>query len=821
MWKKIISHKKNPARWITAIYIVFGSLWILFSDTIVAMLISDPVALTKTQTYKGWGFVLGTGVTLYFLVSWMVRDIQKAKLSASENQKLQNDFFNRHIQPLWQTDELGHCIFINKKWQEFTGFLPPKNKPLGWIDIIHPDDKPFYIENFSKGLNNREAFTLEFRIRDRNQNYRWVFNPCIPQLNYDGKLKSIVGFLFDIQDKKQLEERYKNSSRRYGYLFDNNPHPMLVYDLQDLHIIEVNKAAMVQYGYSLEEMLSLTLTDLRPASEIPSFMEHMAGPMPDYQRSSGWLHKRKDGSIFNAEVLAHSLPVISGRKTRLMIVMDITEQMEAFRAAKDGERRFNRVFEFSPYATLILDDKLRLKQINASACEILGAEPDNSPFYQLIDIVAQDSLDKIISEIDKLSQNKPVLGEANFMRLNGDIFRVQYHAVSFQESGKLKFYFSFNDIDEKHKMQLVLQESERINATLVSNLPGMAYRCRSDEFWTMLFISMGVEKLTGYKPSDLIHNNNVAFVELIHENDRNKTRAIVSNALKSKKKYEIQYRIMTKDGQIKWVWEQAHGIFDVNDGLMYIEGFIMDISERVKAEELVNKQVEELRRINEELERFSYTVSHDLRSPLVTIKGFMGLLREDLRDGNLEETEESMMRIENATDKMQQLLEDLLQLSRVGRIVNPYESFSMTTVALEAKELLFGMINKEKCDIYIEEDMPLVYADRSRTRELYQNLIENAIKFSKPNEKPKIKIYSTLRDGKTIFCVSDNGIGIPKEYQEKIFGLFNKLDSKSEGTGVGLSLVKHIVENHNGKVWIESDGNNAGARFCFTLNTES
>ncbi|MBW6479350.1 MAG: PAS domain S-box protein [Bacteroidales bacterium] len=821
MWKNILLQKKHPARWITTIYVVFGVFWIMFSDTIVAWLLTDAASLTRVQTFKGWAFVLGSGTLIYFIVSWMIRDLRKAKLSEAENRKLQRDFFNRHFQPMWQTDAFGYGIFFNRKWTEFTGFLPPKDKPLGWIDIVHLDDKPFCIENFSKGLISKEAFTLEFRIMDKHNEYKWVFNSCAPQFDREGNFTGFIGFLFDIQDKKQLEERYKNSSRRYSYLFDNNPHPMLVYDLQDLRLVEVNKAALMQYGYSMEEMLNLTLTELRPVSEIPSFMEHMAGPMPDYQRSSGWLHKRKDGSVFHAEIIAHRLPVMNNRRTRLVIIMDITEQVEVFRVAKDGERRFNRIFDHSPYATLILDDKLRLKQINASACEILGADPGNPPFYQLLDIVAQNSMDNIISEIDKLSQNKPVLGEANFLRLNGDVFRVQYHAVSFQETGKLKYYFSFNDIDEKHKMQLTLEESERINATLVSNLPGMAYRCRNDKYWTMLFISMGVEKLTGYKPSELIHNNLVAFEEIIHANDREKIREIVKHALYVRNKCEIQYRIITKSGKIKWVWEQAHGVFNFNGDMMYIEGFIMDITERVKAEELVNKQVEELRRINEELERFSYTVSHDLRSPLVTIKGFMGLLREDIRDGNLHETEESMMRIENATDKMQQLLEDLLQLSRVGRIVNPYESFSMTSAAMEAKELLFGLISEKKCEINIQENMPLVFADRSRTRELYQNLIENAIKFSRPNEKPKIQVYSTERDGKTVFCVSDNGIGIPRQYQEKIFGLFNKLDNNSQGTGVGLSLVKHIVENHKGTIWVESDGNNTGTLFCFTLNTEN
>ena len=196
------------------------------------------------------------------------------------------------------------------------------------------------------------------------------------------------------------------------------------------------------------------------------------------------------------------------------------------------------------------------------------------------------------------------------------------------------------------------------------------------------------------------------------------------------------------------------------------------------------------------------------------------MLKKDLQDQNHEQVEEDIMRIESATDKMQQLLEDLLKLSRVGKVVEQNETFSMTSVAREAHELLYGLLKDKECEIYIQPDMPDVVAVRARVRELYQNLIENALKFTNHHQVSVIKVFCEERDGEQVFCVEDNGIGIDEKYHEKIFGLFNKLDSNSPGTGLGLSLVKRIVEFHNGRIWVESEGNNKGAVFCFTLNTE-
>jgi signal transduction histidine kinase len=232
------------------------------------------------------------------------------------------------------------------------------------------------------------------------------------------------------------------------------------------------------------------------------------------------------------------------------------------------------------------------------------------------------------------------------------------------------------------------------------------------------------------------------------------------------------------------------------------------------------KLIAELEQKNTELERFTYTASHDLKSPLITIKGFLGFLREDAAHGNLKRLETDIQRISDATDKMQLLLNDLLELSRIGRSVNRTEIVDLNGMIADVIELLQGRLSGGALPIRVsvQEKLPQVYGDRPRLLEVWQNLIDNAAKFMGDQPDPHIEIgQAGLSDeGSHIFFVRDNGIGIHPKFRDRIFGLFDKLDPRTEGTGIGLALVKRIIEFHGGRIWVESELG-AGATFYFTL----
>ena len=235
--------------------------------------------------------------------------------------------------------------------------------------------------------------------------------------------------------------------------------------------------------------------------------------------------------------------------------------------------------------------------------------------------------------------------------------------------------------------------------------------------------------------------------------------------------------------------------------------------------ELTERQnlITQLEANNAELEQFTYTVSHDLRSPLVTIKGFLGMLKQDLQANETDKVEKDYQRIASATDKMDELLFDLLELSRIGRIVNPSEEVNLLQLTQDVLEALDARLRSKNVTVLLSPDLPIVYCDRIRLREVLQNLIDNAAKYASAQTDPKIEIGTRHEAGEQIIFVKDNGIGVESKYHTRIFNLFEKLNPIVEGTGIGLALVKRIIEVHGGRVWVESDGLGKGSTFCFTI----
>lgn len=260
---------------------------------------------------------------------------------------------------------------------------------------------------------------------------------------------------------------------------------------------------------------------------------------------------------------------------------------------------------------------------------------------------------------------------------------------------------------------------------------------------------------------------------------------------------------------------------DIGTGLLYAANVMIadeicqlysfvDISD-------IDQLLDELKSKNDELQAFTYTVSHDLKAPLVTISGFMGFLEQDARAGDTDKLDKDILRINEAVSKMQRLLDELLELSRIGRMMNSPDNVPFSDIVREALETVEGRLKTGQVQVEVEEDLPSVYGDKVRLVEVIQNLVDNSSKFMADQPEPRIKIGAIRTDDNAVFYVSDNGSGIAPEHFDRVFGLFNKLDNETEGTGIGLALVKRIVEVHGGRIWVESKGVGEGTTFYFTL----
>jgi PAS domain S-box-containing protein len=240
----------------------------------------------------------------------------------------------------------------------------------------------------------------------------------------------------------------------------------------------------------------------------------------------------------------------------------------------------------------------------------------------------------------------------------------------------------------------------------------------------------------------------------------------------------------------------------------------MEYARLQKEQTLKSKEIQEK---NQELQSFIYTVSHDLKTPLVALYGFSDLLRENYSPLLDEVGQDYLKRILMNAELMHQMIDDLLELSRIGRVVGPRIKFSIRRLIEEFAAMFEYQLRQKGIQLIYPKKMPLIYADRDRIATVFQNLLTNAIKFSRVGCDPKIVVDWKEAESDYLFWVADNGVGILPEHHTKIFELFQKFSgSQTEGTGIGLTIVKKILEHHNGKIWVES-AINEGAKFYFTI----
>ena len=258
-------------------------------------------------------------------------------------------------------------------------------------------------------------------------------------------------------------------------------------------------------------------------------------------------------------------------------------------------------------------------------------------------------------------------------------------------------------------------------------------------------------------------------------------------------------------------------LFEERDKLLGRLIVFRDITKRKKLEAEREKMIDELNKKNADLERFTYAVSHDLKSPLVTAKWFLDYLKDDISSGKEERVQTDIQRIDTAMSTMQKRVDGILDIARAGWLSDMDEDIDLNELVAEAVELMHGRISQRSIKVRVDDSLPQIKGNRLRLLEVFQNLIDNAAKFMGNEPEPQIEIgQQDGEDEGLVIFVRDNGMGISLDQHENIFGIFNKLDPKAEGTGIGLSLVKKIIETHGGRIWVESEAGK-GSTFYFTL----
>ena len=625
----------------------------------------------------------------------------------------------------------------------------------------------------------------------------------------------------------------REGEEKFRKIFSVSPVAIAIVSLKDGRLLDANSAYWKLSGLDPESALGKTTIDLGHWSSqaerqdfVNKLKERKSLHNPSYVFKSSSGASRTALAFYEMIDFAHQPAVLT-------MFYDITEQKNAQLALEASEQKYRNFVERSMEGIwfLAFDHPIPIS---------LPAEEQVKLIYQYgyiaesNDVLAQMYGYKSSAEVQGVRildlQADGELGETNYqatLKLVKDGYRSGNRETREQTHDGRTVYFLNNaigvieddclvglwgtqlDITALKNIEDALRHSEARTRALLDAVPDMIFEFKRDG--TILqYISSSTSR--PLLPPEQFLGKTIR--EVLPASVADQTMFAIERVLDSGHVHAFEYQLL-QDDENK-TFEARLTPLSADTVLAIVRD--MSLQKWILGER--EKLIAELELKNAELERFTYTASHDLKSPLITIKGFLGFLREDAERGNVKRLEADIKRIGDAADKMQRLLNDLLELSRIGRSVNRSEFIDLNDLISEVLELLHGRVagGPRPIRVSLEENLPQVYGDRPRLLEVWQNLIDNAAKFMGDQPEPQIQIgqAGTAQDGLPIFFVRDNGMGIDPKFADRIFGLFNKLDARTDGTGIGLALVKRIIEFHGGRIWVESEPGE-GATFYFTL----
>ena len=625
-----------------------------------------------------------------------------------------------------------------------------------------------------------------------------------------------------------------------------------IFDASTMRFTFVNAGACRNLGYTMDELLSLTPSDIKPRIAAAAFA-HMVRPLREGTLpvlAFETVHRRKNGSEYPVEV--HLQLVDSGRgKVFLAVINDITERTRTEARLRLNEARLESLLEIAEFESRseqqLLDFALhKALALTGSAYGYLYLYREETRQFVLnswsrgvmdaCTIVAPQTLSALEQTGiwgEAVRQRRPILindfAAADPLKKGYPAGHVPLRnfltvpvfsgleIVAVVGVGNREGDYDASDIVqlsllmesvwrvvERARAEQALQESEtRFRALFESMTEGVALHeivCDSSGAaadYRLLDVNAAFEHHTGIAAPQA----RGALASVLYGGDRpflDQYAAVARGG--APQTFEIFYPPLNKHFRISVVSPKTGQFATVFE----------DISERKIREA-------ELRVKSSELERFIYTVSHDLRSPLVTIKSFLGFLERDMGRAEPQRIARDIGFMRTAADTMGRLLDDLLEMSRIGRVVAAAADTSFLDLATEAVTLVAGGIAERRVAVQIDPVEITLRGDRARLVEIWQNIVENAVKFMGDQPAPQIRIGAERREEAVVFFVRDNGSGFDPRYREKIFGLFERLDPAVEGTGLGLAVVKRVVELYGGSIAADSDGPGRGASISFTL----
>ncbi|QBG48772.1 PAS domain S-box protein [Verrucomicrobia bacterium S94] len=504
---------------------------------------------------------------------------------SGEKMAYQNNLFNSFMDSLPSLvlfkDTEGRLLTVNKAFAEWKKEDPENLLGKTVYDFL-PQDEAEQIEKDDRYVME----TGETLQKEQFIGRRWWMVIKVPRYNEAGAVVGSYEVIWDITDRKEAEKQLELSR----FAMDHSSLAIFLAD-ENGRFHYTNKRATELLGYSPEEFLNMSVADIERENVSSSGgWEAIWNSVKQKSRSNfEALHRAKNGTVIPVEVAANYL-TWGDREYVIGFTADITERKAAREQLEASEAQFRSYIEHAPHGIFISDETGNYLDVNGAAATMTGYPVEELRQMHLLDFYEDVKVrTKAEKSFRSVLEGENVQVELPFRTKSGD---ERWWSISTAPLPNHRFIGFAEDITSRVRITAALKASREQYSTLLSNLPGMAYLCSDDESWTMRFISSGCLDITGYAPQAIIGNRLVSFADLMHPEDRERVNEAVKTSLRIQAHFEQEYRIHTRTGEEKWVWERGIGRKD-SEGNTVIEGFISDITERKKAEEQLRKVSEE------------------------------------------------------------------------------------------------------------------------------------------------------------------------------------------------------------------------------------
>jgi PAS domain S-box-containing protein len=641
---------------------------------------------------------------------------------------------------------------------------------------------------------------------------------------------------WELAERKWVEGAVRESEEKYRTILENIEDGYYEVDLAG-NLTFFNDSLCRLYGYSKEELMGMNYRQYMDGGTAKVVYQtfNAVYRTGNPAKAFDWEVIRKDGTRRFVGVSVSLIRDPTGEPIGFRgITRDITEPKRAEETLRESEERLATILDSLQTGAVIIDAETHvIVDVNPAAVDVIGAPKERVVGQACHKLICPAEVGKCpITDLGQtIDKSERVLINAN-----GESIPVIKTVTPIILDGRKYLIDSFIDITERKRAEEALRVSEERFA--------LAVQGSNDGIWdwdiqnNSLYWSPRLKELLGYTDDELDVDFDT-FNLLLHPDDKERTGAAIEAHLKDRGLYDVEQRLRTKSGEYRWFRARGQALWDEAGQPVRMVGSTADITERKQAEEQLQRYAAELEQANEEVKQFAYIVSHDLRTPLVNLKGFTAELRfalevigggmdtalphldekqrQDVTMALQEDVPEALSFIESSVTSMDRFINALLKLSRLGhRELHP-EPVDMDALVRATLQTLAHQIEERQVEVMVGP-LPKVVADRTSMEQVMANLLDNAVKYLDLDRPGQIEITAERSHNETTFRIRDSGRGIAKEDMDKVFAPFRRIGRQDvPGEGMGLPYVQALVRRHGGRIWCVSEPG-VGTTFSFTIS---